>query len=338
MDSVVFLCQASGDLVHILQAAHKEHVENNELAILVLCMDEKLLESWNFLNVDYIGVRYCPRYYAPISKPFTYCHWKRSVSALINSKIVDGNKIKRIYFTSIYDDPGTAYYIHILSKHNFDIIYLNHYDDKQSIVPLKHVTFKDKLRILMYRCMTGIDFKLYYMSGRWNVIRFPKENYSFKEISSNIEPSFLKQYAFRLDNGRRNVLVFSQPNRDYDLISDSEYDKIFYDVVIKLKESGYYVVQKGHPRLGTCHIVDSIVDYTIPASIPSELVNYDSFIGCYGYLTIALASSAKMGVNSYSILPLTKDHETAAYKGAEKFCNSTSDGKLLYVNQIDDIH
>lgn len=337
MNKIIFFCQASGDIVHILQVAHNEHEKDSNSQIVILCMFEKLLESWRFLNINYIKVVYCQRLYAPISKPWTYFVWKNKVDKLLNNLIFNGaDKISKIYFTSIYDDPATAYYIHLIIKSGIKVIYLNHYDDKQSITPLKKMSIVNRLKICMYRLLTGIKFQLYNMPGRWKVIRFPKEKYKLTEIDALLEPQIFKSYAFSINNDKKNILLFSQPNRDHDLISDEEYDDIFYQVVIKLKELGYYIVQKGHPIIGTCKRIDDIVDLTIPSSIPSELVDYDSFIGCYGFLTIALASAAKMGITSYSFLPLTKNHDTEAYKGAINFTNSTSDNKIIFIQDLKD--
>lgn len=339
MTKIFFLCQASGDIIHILQEAHKIHITNNNVSIKVLCLYKELIESWKFLSISFIEIEYFPRYFIPISQPWKLFSWRKKVNSLFKKEGFNNTQENsRIYFTSIYDDPTTAYYVHKLYKLKYQIYYLNHYDDKQAIIPVNHISIKDKIRLLLYRFLTNINFDLYYMSGRWNVLRFPKEKYHFPEISSEINHSICQQYAYTIKNEKgKYILLFSQPNRDFSLVSDQEYNYIYQQVSDRLKEKGYFIVQKGHPVIGLCESIKSQADIIIPATIPSELINLSSFDACYGFMTIALASTAKLGSPSYSFLPLVKNHTTEAYKGAIDFVNSSSENKIKYINKIEDI-
>lgn len=339
MDNVIFFCQASGDIVHILQEAHKIHTEDCNTSIKVLCLYKELIESWKFLSINFVKVEYLHKYDIPILYPWKIYNWRKKVNTLLKEKVFNHSiSVKRVYFTSIYDDPISTYYIYKLYKMGYNIYYLNHYDDKQAIVPLVHTSLKDRIRLLMYKICTGIDFKLYHMSGRWNVIRFPKEEYNLKELTSEIDNSICQQYAYKVKNKTdKLVLFFSQPNRDLTLVENSEYDSINLQVINRLKEIGYYVVQKGHPVIGLCKQIQPLADLIIPSTIPSELIDIKAFKACYGFMTIALASTAKQGVPSFSFLPLLRNHNTESYEGAIKFIDSTSNNMIKYINDLKEI-
>lgn len=337
MYTIFFFCQASGDIVHILQAIHNEHASNNK--IVVLCTQKELLECWKFLNIKFIQIKYFPKIYPPILKPWKIHSWRKRISQLLKEYGLFELSNNKIYFTSIYDDPVIGYCVYCLYNKGVQIVYLNHYDDIQSITPIKgKLKFKNRLLLSLHKLCTGINFQLYNMPGRWNVLRFPIENIKVKEIKSNIDLSICQEYAYNIgDKKQKSVLFFCQPNRDLNLISNAEYDKIHVEVLTYLKEKGYYIIEKGHPIIGLCNKAKEFADIIIPASVPSELINLKSIKMCVGFMTIALSSAARIGINSYSFLPLIKDHNTEAYEGAIRFIKSTGDNKIKLINNVEEI-
>lgn len=336
--SVVFFCQASGDIVHILKKIDEIQNENINSSIRIFCFNNlQYSECFKFLQIKNIEAQYYSHLYPPISSPWRKFIWEKQVlNWLNNTNLIDSNQ--SIYFTSIYDDAATTYYVKLLLEKGIKVFYLNHYDDIQSITPVTHVKLIDRLRLLSYKFCTGIDYSLSNMANRWNVTRFPKEKYNIIELHPVLDKNVCSKYAYKCDNTQKNkILFFSQPNRDHELISDEEYNNLHIQMLCKLKEKGYFVVLKGHPAIGLCPGTSSYADLIIPQYIPSELIDLSTFNTCMAFMTIALASSAKMGIPSYSFLPLMKEHDSLNYNGALSFIKQTGDSKVILLSHIDEI-
>lgn len=336
---IVFFCQAGGDIVHILKKIDDIQEETLNPSIRIFCFNNpQLLECFKFLQIKNVEVQYQPHFYPPISSPWRKFGWKKQVLKwLYQTNLI--NSCQVVYFTSIYDDAATTYYIKTLLEYGVRAYYLNHYDDIQSITPLRNIKLVDRIRLLSYRFCTGINYSLSNMANRWNVVRFPKEKYDIIELHPVIDKKVCLKYAYRCDNGKKNkILFFSQPNREHDLISDEEFNAIHIQILSELKRKGYFVVLKGHPVIGLCPGTSSYADMIIPQFIPSELIDLSSFNACVAFMTIALASSAKMGIPSYSFLPLMKNHDSIFYKGACTFIRNTGDSKIVLLNNLAELN
>ena len=336
---VIFLCQAAGDIVHILGEIEKFNKIESDVCIYIFCLERKhslkscfsLLSLNNVIIDSLLSIEPCIRY--PWKR---WWYRKKTTKLLINKGILSNNTI--VYFTSIYDDPVTIGYLGVLIRNHCRICYLNHYDDSQNIVPLNKYSISECCKLMLYYFFTGVPLSYYSMSNRWNVLRFPKEKYNIEEIKSKIDINICNKYSYSIGlPSKKTVLFFSQPNREKSLISDEEYNQIHFDVVEKLKALKYYIVIKGHPMLGICPINESQADLILPNKLPSELLNYKHVESCYGFMTIALATTAKLGVKTYTILPLMKDKTSLAYEGAIDYINMTGEFKINYLNDLNDI-
>lgn len=177
------------------------------------------------------------------------------------------------------------------------------------------------------------------MSGRWIVFRYPKEIIPhMTELHPVLDSVICKKYAVKIDsNVNKTALLFTQPNRDHQLISNEEHDEIQRSVAKKLKDAGYTLVLKGHPTIGICEAVRPYADVIVPQIIPGELLDFSQVHSCYAFLSIALASTAKLGICSYSFLPLMKSHESVNYQEALSFITETGEGKILLLNSLNEI-
>lgn len=158
------------------------------------------------------------------------------------------------------------------------------------------------------------------------------------ELYPVLDSVICKKYAVKIDsNVNKTALLFTQPNRDHQLISNEEHDEIQRSVAKKLKDAGYTLVLKGHPTIGICEAVRPYADVIVPQIIPGELLDFSQVHSCYAFLSIALASTAKLGICSYSFLPLMKSHESVNYQEALSFITETGEGKILLLNSLNEI-
>ena len=114
-------------------------------------------------------------------------------------------------------------------------------------------------------------------------------------------------------------MLFTQPNRDHQLISNEEHDEIQRSVAKKLKDAGYTLVLKGHPTIGICEAVRPYADVIVPQIIPGELLDFSQVHSCYAFL------------------PLMKSHESVNYQEALSFITETGEGKILLLNSLNEI-
>ena len=331
----VFICQASADIVHIIKEIDNLR-KNTNTSIIIVCVDKHFYDCFNFLSIENVELIYQRRYYPPIGRPWKYLSWRRSVRLFLNQIGLNSTK-DTLYFSSIYDDTATPCYVTVALRRGCKVKYLNHYDDIQSIGKITHVPFVQRLKLYAYRFLCGIQFEYRNMSGRWNVTRFPIEKYNIEELHPMLDVEICNKYAYRPNiDCEKAVLVFSQTNRDKNLIEDKEYDYIHHKLVEELKKLGCYVILKGHPIIGICNTNKGQADLTIPQMLPSELIDMTKIRCCFAFMTIALSSSAKIGVECYSMLTLMKCHN-AFFDKAKAFIDSTSEGKIKYIESYNQL-
>ena len=337
-NNIVFFCQAGADIIHILKEIDILNEKDFYPKIQVVCLSSFLYHC--FLNIktsDNVEIAYCRRVHPPMRFPWKKIKWKKITKNILSDYSCSGN-ISRVYFTSVNDDPIGLYYVCHISK-GHELFYLNHYDDKQAISPTKHISIKEIIRLFLYRYFTGLDFSWYRMGGRWNVLHYHVERTRVKELHPVLDKATCKKYSYKVyNNTTKAALVFSQPNRERELIRDEDYNNLFYKLVEELKKAGYYVVLKGHPVLGICPINVDQADEIIPQTMPSELVDLDAFDSCYGFLTIALSSSAKLGIPSYTILSLMSNKNSLNYQDCVNYVIESSEGKVIFLNSWQDLY
>jgi hypothetical protein len=339
MKEIVFFCQAPADIVHILKEydnLRTEYVDN--LQVKIICVNSKaLFDYFNYLNLENIDIIYLDYNYISIKKLWEIWNWRiKSIKSIKDLGILSGNK--SFYFCSIYDDPITTFFMNFLYMHNKKIIYLNHYDNIQNIVPLRGKNIKQKIYEKLYYLCTGIKYQYWNMSNRWEVLRFPIENIDCQIKHPVIDDVICKKYAYQVHLNERNqaILFFSQPNREKKCLDDEEYNNIHVQVALILKDQGYKIYTKGHPRIGVCNSLKNLADEEIPQFIPSELLDINMFKFCIGFTTIALASSAKLGIPTYSFLPLAPNHNSY-YDGLIKFSIISGDNKIKFIHSLDEL-
>jgi hypothetical protein len=339
MKDIVFFCQAPADIVHILKEYEDLKTKYaDDLQVEIVCVNSKvLLDYFNNIQLQEIKVIYLEYTPVPIKKIWKIRSWKKKVMESIKkSGFLSGDK--SFYFCSICDDLLTTYFMNLLYTHNKKIVYLNHYDDTQNISALKKISAKQKLVEILYYRTTGIKYKFWNLSDRWTCIRFPIESVNFEIKYPILDNAICKKYAYRIYPNAKDqtVLFFSQPNREKNVIDDNEHDSLNIQIISKLKDSGYKIYAKGHPRIGICNSISRLIDEEIPQFIPSELIDITMFKFCIGFVTIAMSSSAKLGIPTYSFIPLVKNHNSY-YDGLMKFMMTSGENKIKFIDSLDEL-
>lgn len=335
---VVFFCQAGADIVHILKEVDEIKKEGPLKKIKIVTLGIPLYICFKRISLpDKVSVCYIRRINPPLKRPWKKKSWERIVDKLLLKNVLETD-VEKVYFTSVNDDPVASYYVIWCLKHGCKICYLNHYDDIQAIAPTKEVSLYDRIRLAAYKYFTGINYSWYRMGGRWNVIHFSYKTYPILELHPLLDRGVCNKYSYRLPTqSKKAILVFSQPNRDQTIISDEEYNEMFSYLVTMLKDNGFYVVLKGHPILGICPSNIEQADEELPQILPSELIDYDGFCACVGFITIALSSAAKLGLPSYSIISLMKNASSNNYKECINGLMASSDNKVFLLKSWNEI-
>lgn len=339
MNTYYLFCQAPADIPHILKKHDELSIEKG--AHIEICCFNSIAcyDCLASLNLNAI-IKYIPFFVFPFKKKVWNLLFLQSIAI---SKLSEQDIWKKdvvIYFTSIYDDPSTAFYLHLFHKKmQAKLNYLNHYDNNQNITVATNVTKKEYVVRLLLKYFTGICFEYRTMSNRWNVLRFPKECYEIIEHKPNLDLAVCRKYAYHINNKTsKAVLLFASPNREQKFISDEEYMDLHVRIVNYLKDKGYMVYVKGHPRIGTPIEISSIVDGEIPQYISSELIELSDFSLCVGFITIALASAAKMKIIPvFSFLPLASNTHSDIYDSYLSYIEQSGDGSIKLIHSLDDL-
>ena len=339
MNNFILFCQTSADFPYLLKEYDELVSTNPESTIKIICLNNPIYATFfKSLNLQHAKIEFLDNLLFPLKKIWVIPWWRRKAKRRLEKVIPLNNNT--YYFTSIYDDPSTNFYIHLLYKKKQKIVYLNHYDKIQNIQPLGKRSLKNYFIEFLYFLFTSIRYKYYDMSGRWNPIRFPIEDYNkIIETNPTLDKHTCEKYSCQIetsDNAKKNVLLFSQPNRDQKLISDEEYNQLHLNLVNILKQNGFKVYTKGHPRIGICPVLNNEVDGVIPQYIPGELLGLSSFSACIGFLTIALSSTAKLKIiPTYSFLPCMANNDSPVYKDALSFMNASSNYNIQYIETFE---
>ena len=92
-------------------------------------------------------------------------------------------------------------------------------------------------------------------------------------------------------------------------------------------------IETGQTDMSFDKVIALILTFRVNAA---EFLDLSSFDMAFGLTTVALCSTSLVK-KSYSILPITKLVKDERYKGWCDYLDKTSNGKVLYLNSLEDI-
>ena len=332
MKNIIMFCQAPADIQYALSIYEREKSKSK---ISIFCINVegmyKFLYSLDLKLEKLVFIPYLRN--ISIKKPHAVIKEKIRIKQIYNKYFKDTMKNK-IYIFSHFEDWITFYFLTHLYKKN-KVIFIDHYDSA-SISNLRNRknTLKDYIILLMYKYLTGIRFNFLEMGG-FKKLEFPYEKYGIKKIESiNVDDKIFEKHSYKNNSSQgNNILLFESDHSKIKTIE--KYNEKTIEIVKELKNKGYKIYLKPHPRLGYSKYLKKYVYKVLPDFIPGEFLDSKKFNAILGLETSALVLHAKRGNgNVYSLINLFIFSNKIQKDNYKKYLNTLSEGKIKFIDSL----
>lgn len=332
MEQIIIFCSAPSDIQYALSI----YEENTHEDISMFCLNvEGIYKFLYSLNLSLKELTFIPYPVAfSTRKPIYIFNERRRLKRLYN-KYFAQVKGSDVYFFSHFYDWMTFAFISRLVKYN-EVYFIDHYDTdgSQGGYIAKNISLKKKAWLFLMKYITDIRFQWFLTSDKTYKLRFPFERYGIKRLVAPVIPKeIFEKYSYNQKYKENAVLLFD--SNEQDLL---HYREIMKDIVQRLKEKGFNIVIKPHPRLGYMKMLEQLTDEMIPSHIPGEFINVHSFSAILGTFTVAIAKLAKNGVRQcYSILEIFEHEDDRKREMFRHYLSLQSEDKLNFVYSIEEL-
>ena len=333
MQNIIIFCQAPADIQYALTIYERN---KNHVRISVFCINVegmyKFIESLNLNLEELVFIPYDFNFY--YLKPIQIIKVKRKL-ALLKTKYFDNIKNRKIYFFSHFFDYMTFFFVSKLCSNN-NINFINHYDNaikKNYNRPQKKI----KLFITknIYQFITGINFKFYAFNNSI-ILEFTFKDYGIKEIKENIlDDNIHSKYTYNVEvNNSKNILLLET---DFQKVNNYiNYIKTTKQVMQILKQIGYSIYLKPHPRIGYSRFLDDYIDSIVNADVPAEFINENQFDLVIGIGSSGLAYFAnRKKIKVISLMNIYQYYDENTKKRAFEYINDLS-SNVRFIKNLDE--
>jgi hypothetical protein len=319
-NKTIIFCQASVDVCYTLQIIKEKGEEN---CIVFVINVENLYTFFKHLNLRAINIVYIPIPRLNLKLPYKTKNKINSIWKTFFQEYKDCT----IYFFSLSYDYLTACMVMRLSLEKANKVYYYCYCKDFLYNSKKSFSAKRLLYSLVYRYITnGVQFVPNVKLG------FPNLNilkYNIKKINVLDKPKIESKFLYKGEQtGDKCILFFISPEEE-DLLTKASKIKL-NRIVSNIKEKGYTLVLKGHPRAGIPKIINKF-DKTIPVYIPSEFIDYNAFQYVIGFGSTALCFPAQHKlIMVISLLDMIEYRDKECQQRLKEYIVSYSGNTILF--------
>lgn len=334
---ILLIIQAPADARYALNIYENNRGKKIHLCIVNVELVYKFIKGLNLENVD---IQFIPYLDFDIKNPLSIIKTRFHLKNAWDNYFSD-NEYGKIYYFSRFFDWYTAGLIgRFIKNGNSNIIYWDHYDDlcAMSDVLVKKIstTFvKNFIVSIIISFVSNVKFISRYKlcNIEFNYKKYPIKKITEREISIN--KNFYYSLPFSTSN-KNNILFFLSPEELSFITKESI--EIVRKLIKNLKDKGYCVIVKGHPRLGVPKDFLCLFDHEIPKHIPSEFLNYSNIDTVIGVISSATSYVAKCeNIRTISIINFLKFREEGKFEYYRKFLSSLSDNNVEFISRINEI-
>lgn len=334
--NIVIFCQAPADIPFVL-TLYEQYKEVNKVSIFVINV-EGMFQFLSNLKLDLELLVFIPYKILNIKQVWLINSERIRISNIWDkyfSNIQNGI----VYFFSRFEDWLTGSFIHKFSKKNkIKIIYLDHYDDSANLFfNQKNIPVKSRIYLSILYILTGVNFKARIME---KLPEFPVNKYPIIKQTGIINKKVFAKYSFHFtlpNKNKSNVLFFVSPC-DVTIFNPIYYNDTLKEFIILLKNIGFNIIVKGHPRIGIPQTICEIADLEIPSYIPAEFIDMQNIRMCIGLDTTAICHFAKNDIlPTYSIIKLFPSANNKMLEILVKYLKQQSDNKILFFENQEQI-
>lgn len=332
--SIIF-CQSAIKVSAVLVCYEYERSKGHDVVIVVRNV-KTIFEFIKSLHLE-AEVKWFENYSCDICHVIRKNKMDEFIRCQLAELSITNDSLACVYFTSICRDLPMCNYLSRMPKEKIVKIQgaldiSNGIDEFN--VPHVNYSLKWKLKRIFFSYF--LEYKLRLQTVVTPALAIDIGYYRYPLFDgSDISICDKYQYTPKMEKGKK-ALVFA--SEYVDIFKDrNDYVNVFVSCVRYLKEKGYIVYLKGHPRIGTLDEATKVADNEIPSYIPAEFINYTSFDCAFGLTSSAICSSS-FHVASYSLLPLTKLVDDVRYSDWCVYLDKTSNGHVRYLHSFDDIN
>lgn len=319
-DNLVIFSQAPADVQYVL-SLYEEYSQQCRIIIVVMGIRSNydFLKSLSLKNVDL--------HFIDVSvhrlKIFNLWTVKRKLYRFYQNLMRAGDLT--IYFFSYYFDYYTFYLVARLAKSHYCIL-INIYGTERE--PLRHLRLLERIKLAFLRTLFCVRLR-YAKAAVGPVVTFQFREHGIEAVQMDLDPQVLTRHLYRVPGSdSRSVLFFESgppPGSD-----SKHYGEVVDRVVSRLRNMGWQVYIKPHPRLGHSYELASLGVIVLPSHIPGELIEARRFDFVLGVYSSAIAMLARnQGVAVVSIGPMMEFWDTAAAIYLRSYLVELANGGLL---------
>lgn len=322
MKELILFSQAPADIQYVL-SLYDKHKNDYRVTIIVVNV-ENSFKFFNSLNLN-AEIKFIPL--VGQNKLVEFLKFSielRNIYKDIFAKIFDA----KVYFFANNYDYVSAYCIEKLMKNNTIYFYNIYKINGNAIVKLSTA-----LKSFLTKILFGINIKFFKIADTY-AYQYLYDKEKVIELELKVEENELEKYKYKIaknDNNKKNLLFF-ESNGQIDK-SFKNYEKDVKSIMNRLIAK-YNIYIKPHPRLGYSKIIEQYNINIIDDYIPSELVNMDAFDMVVGIDSTSIATSQHY--NKYSLINLFEFSDKKRQNYLINYLNRLSDGKLLYIDNVDE--
>ena len=329
---IVIFCQAPYHTQYAVDFVNK----HKESSIDIFAVNvENIKKHLSLLNINMNKLAFIPfDDVFSIKNIFSWQKEKKRLKNLYSNYFKEYNNAEVFYFSNCFDWV-TAYFIKELLKRNKINYCLVELTEEKGVIKTK-VNWKQKIKLYVYKYMTGIKFNWLHVKGYKPILYFPFKEYNIKQVK--IDKVIIdKKHLYKPElNLEKAILLLENNLTTYDFFKNYEVE--FKSILMVLKEKGYKIVLKAHPRSGATPFVNDYVNFKIPRCIPSEFLDISIYNGIIGIETTGLSELAiKKEKKVYSMINLLsfKKEETKQYY--LNLLSSHSENTIVFPKTINEI-
>ena len=335
MKKIIIFCQAPADVQYALTIYEKE---KNKSKISIFCINvEGMYKFLSILDLKLENIVFIPYLKSfSLKKPRTIIEEKLRIKKIYKKYFKNVENSKIYFFSHFYDWITFSFLLKLCRKN--EIIFIDHYDSiLASNFKKNKNNLKDLITLLIYRYLTGIKFNFLVLEDNKKP-EFPYGKYGIKRIElTNVDEKIYEKYSYKIDLPQGNlILLFESDHSKLNTIKN--YDEKIIEIVNRLKNKGYKIYLKPHPRIGFSKFLNNYVFKVLPDFIPGEFINTSDFDVILGVETYALTTFARKGCdNVYSLINLFNFSSKMQKENYKKYLNISSEGKIKFVDSLDNL-
>ena len=329
-ERIIILCQAPADIPYVL-ILYEKYRENHPISIYIINIEGMylFLKGLNLSVEDLTLISNKPTSFKNL---ISILSARNRINQIWNDYFSNYNS-GLVFFFSRFEDHITSSIIHRFSKSpTINIEYISHYDDSDYFPKIKFKSLKIRILLLIYRFITNVKFEA-KMIGRYP--EFPVNNYTIKKTKLSFNLDLVSKYEYKIklpNNQNPYVLIFISPC-ECTIFDSYKYDDELLKLILRIKQLGFTIVVKGHPRMELPSCIKPNINFEIPSYIPAEFLQTCDFRMCIGLNTNAICHFAKNKIlPTYSVMRMFKPSDKSLFEVNIKFLEKQSNGEILFIN------